>query len=635
MNTEPITSKQRISELEIQIKEANKHYRTGDATISDQQYDLLVDELEKLDPNNELLNEIGLKLEGERMQDLPVPMASMNKIKTFEQFKKWLKSKDIPSDAILVCTAKFDGLSFCVDERINDAWSRGDGKQGQYSADHYKLIKGRAENVTAPANFYSIGEVIMPRQVFEVNKFLKDDGTPFKNPRNLVAGKINDDVPNEILKHCVFIRYGMFHLDGTSYKHNKTEQLDSLNKINPIKVDYKTFKASEITEDILISLFHEWNTTFEIDGLIIEVNDHNLREELGRETSTGNPCFARAFKHESFEDVAPTPVIGLNGQMTKQGFLAPVIQVEPVLLNGATVSNVFADNAKYVVENGIGIGAIVKIKRSGMVIPRIVEVIKKADQTYLPTNCPSCNGDLTWNETKVQLCCTNDDCPAQRLQKIVAFFEILEVDNMGEGVCEQLYDAGYDTVAKILNMSKEDMKALDRFGDRKADIVYGNIKKAITDVPLSKLQHATGCFKGLGSTKLELVTWADETTPLSSLCEVEGFSDISAKNFKEGIVKFNKMMEELNGFITVKIQKDKPQISGDKCKDWVVVFTGFTNEEMEKFIVENGGKIGSGVNKKTTHLVMKVKGSGSSKEQKAQELNIPIFDADEFKNLIS
>lgn len=633
---EEVTTYKQINDLVNKIKLANKSYRTtGETIMSDQKYDSLIEQLEALDPNNELLNEIGLKLEGERMQDLPVPMASMNKFKTFEEFKKWLKSKGIPDDVLLVCTGKFDGLSFCVDERNDDAWSRGDGKQGQYSAGHYELIQGRAEGMTTPANFYSIGEVIMPRQVFETNKFLKDDGTPFKNPRNLVAGKINDDVPNEILKHCVFIRYGMFHLDGTSYKHDKIEQLDSLNKINPIKVEYKTFKASEITEEILISLFHEWNTTFEIDGIIIEVNDHNLREELGRETSTGNPCFARAFKHSSFEDVADTPVLGLTGQMTKQGYLAPVLHVKPVLLNGATVSNVFADNAKYVVENGIGIGAIVRIKRSGMVIPRIIEVVKKADQTYLPTNCPSCNGDLTWNETQVQLCCTNDDCPAQRLQKIVAFFEIIEVDYMGEGVCEQLYDAGYNTISKILNMSKDDMKALERFGDRKSEIVFSNIKKALTDIPLSKLQHACGCFKGLGSTKLELVTWADETTPISELCKVDGFSDISARSYKDGIVKFNKMMEELSGFITVKIQKDKPTVSGDKCKDWVVVFTGFTDAAMEQFIIENGGKIGSGISKKSTHLIIKSRGSGSSKETKAEELNIPIYTGEEFKNLIS
>ena len=153
----------RISELVNKITEANKHYRTGDALMSDAEYDTLVEELELLDPENSLLTQVGFVAEDDtRKQPLPVPMASMNKIKTIEDYQKWLKNKDIKSHTMMVLTPKFDGLSFCVNETTGDAWSRGDGTLGQYSPEHYKLINNRGNN-NESYNFFAIGEVIMSR----------------------------------------------------------------------------------------------------------------------------------------------------------------------------------------------------------------------------------------------------------------------------------------------------------------------------------------------------------------------------------------------------------------------------------------------------------------------------------------
>ncbi len=623
----------RINELVSKIIEANKHYRLGDEIMSDSEYDTLVEELEILDPDNELLNQVGyIAPDDARKQPLPVPMASMNKIKTIEDYQKWLKSKGIKNHTMMVLTPKYDGLSFCVNETNGDAWSRGDGTLGQYSPEHYKLIRNRSSNALENSDFYAIGEVIMSRASFEKNK-LRDDGTEFRNPRNLVAGKINDKKPNELLKHCEYIRYGMFS-DAEEFKTNKSSQLAFLNELNPVVVPFKTITAGNITEELLYDLFKEWNKEYEIDGIIIEVDSFEFREELGRETSSGNPCFARAFKG-AFEQTAQVEILNVVWQITKQGYLAPVCQVPPTILDGATVSNVFADNAKFVADMQIGQGAIVEIKRSGMVIPRIIKVIKPADKgmELFPETCPCCGEVTNWNDTNVQLVCENEDCSAQRLQKIIAFFEILGVENMGEGVCEQLYDAGYDTIAKILNMSQDEMKALDRFGERKAEIVYNTIRKATTDVPLSKLQHASGCFKSLGSKKLELLVDLDENATVGQITSREGFSEVLAKNYLEGIKKFNEFKKGLN--VSVKASMDKPQVLSDKCKGWNVVFTGFTDADMEKFIVENGGVIGSGVSKKTTHLIMRQKNSGSNKEQKAESLGVPIFDVNEFQALIN
>jgi len=622
-------TKNKIKELEFKIQKYNKAYRTGDALISDSEYDLLIEELESIDPDNELLNEVGFKpADDGRMQKLPIIMASMNKIKTISEYYHWLKSKNIPGDTLMVCTPKFDGASFCVNELTEDAWTRGDGVEGQYSHDHYKMAIHRS-NDKSKHPFYSYGEIIMPVKTFLNSNFKKEDGTPYSNPRNLVAGKLNDKKASQLLSHCYYIRYG---LSSSNIHLNKIEQLELLNTLNATPVHFKTIKASQITEKYLQDLFHEWKGEFEIDGVIIEVNDYNLRKQLGRETGTKrNPAYARAFKGEGFEDKAETVVLHVNCEVSKQGFLKPTIAIKPVLLNGALVSNPTGNNYKFIVENKIGPGAVVCVIRSGMVIPKIIKVIMPG-KLELPTHCPICKSSVEWNETKVELVCSNDDCEGQRLKKIIAFFSIIGVDNMGEGVCEQLYEAGYDTIEKILKMSKEDMKELDRFGERKSDIVYNNIQKAITNIPLAKIQHASGCFKSLGSKKLELLTWANENTTISEIVSVDGFSEVLAKNYLSGIKKFNSFISNL----PVSIVKDSNKIlaTSDKYAGWSVVFTGVRDKDVEKMIQEGGGEIGSGVSKKTTHLVMKEKGSGSSKEKKAEELGIKIFELEEFRELL-
>ena len=153
-------TKFKIKELEFKIKKYNAAYRTGDALISDSEYDELIEELESLDPENELLDTVGFKPQDDgRMQKLPIIMASMNKIKTIDEYFKWLKSKNIPEDTLMVCTPKFDGASFCVNEQTEDAWTRGDGIEGQYSPEHYQMVKNKNPKSEIECNFYSYGEI--------------------------------------------------------------------------------------------------------------------------------------------------------------------------------------------------------------------------------------------------------------------------------------------------------------------------------------------------------------------------------------------------------------------------------------------------------------------------------------------
>jgi NAD-dependent DNA ligase len=621
-----------IDQLKNRIKEANEAYRIGKPVMSDVEYDILLEELANISPDDELLSKVGHEILDEtRKSRLPIPMASMNKIKTIEEIKDWQRLKLIPNTVEIICTPKYDGLSLCKDELNNgDAITRGDGVYGQKSNEHYKLIGNKLYDVVeneldpfGPIEFaYSYGEVIMPKQVF-LDKYSVD----FANPRNLVAGLINSKTISESLKDCNFIKYGA--VPSPSFRNHFTSKqqiLDTLNDNQKVKVPYHICGILDLSEELLISLFKEWSEDYEIDGIILEVNNLTTQESLGRETSSGNPVWARAFKHESFEQKEESEVIGISWNISKQGLLKPIIHINPIRLDGVTVSNVTGNNGRFVKDMGIGVGAKVVVKRSGMVIPKIIDVVQTVDFVE-----PTIEGvEIGWNEAGIELI-TLTETEDQKLKKIVAFFEILEADNVGEGVVTQLWDAGYKTIKDVLNITIDQLESIDRFGKRKAKIVYDSIKKSITGVQLSKIQHASGVFSGLGSKKLALLEHFDVKPTIDQVMEIEGFAEISARNFVENYDIFRTFMEGLPVTIEEKVEV---VLAGTDLVGKQFVFTGVRRKDLEEVIVSRGGVIGGSVSKNTTHLVMKAKGSGSSKETKAISLGVTILTVEELEDLL-
>lgn len=605
-----------IEELKNKISEANKAYREGSAIMSDQEWDNLVEKLAELSPNDELLEEIGHQVDSTRKVKIPIEMASMNKIKSMEDLSDWSRLKNIPTNTIVVITPKYDGLSLCVDELSNNAWTRGDGTFGQKSDSHYSLMNNQLSNNQVFS--YTYGEVMMSKKTF-IDKYSND----FANPRNLVAGLLNSKEASESLKDCDYIKYGA--IQSKNQFQTKKQILDELNSGQEIKVPYHITRLSDITEDLLLDLFKEYSEEYEIDGLIIEVNDLNQQLVLGRETSTNNPTWARAFKHPNFEQSAISTVTGISWNISKQGYLKPIIHIVPVQLDGVTVSNVTGNNARYIKEMGIGVDAEVKVVRSGMVIPKIVEVIKSVDFVM-----PNIGVDIEWNEAGIELV-TLSETDDQKLKKLISFFEILEADNVSEGVITQLWDAGYKTIADILKLTKSDLEKLDRFGKRKAKIVYDSIQKSVTDVSLSKLQHATGIFKGLGSKKLALLEHFDTKPTIDDVMSIEGFADISAKTYVESYDVFFDFIKDLPVTIQEKIELEPV---GDDLESMNVVFSGLRRKDLEEIIESRGGKISGSVSKNTTHLIMKVVGSGSSKEKKAIDLGVEIMTVEQLEKLL-
>ena len=608
-----------IEQLKEQIIKANDAYRLGQPIISDTNYDQLVEELSLLSPDDELLTKVGVEIADEtRKGKLPIEMASMNKIKSMNDVDDWSRLKGISKKEMVIITPKYDGLSLCVNETTSEAWTRGDGEFGQKSNEHYSLIQNHL-NLEKDSFRFTYGEVMIPKQVF-IDKYSVD----FANPRNLVAGLLNSKTVSNSLKDCQYIKYGA--ICNTIFD-TKQEVLNELNKGQKNKVQYYICELGDLSEGLLIELFHKFSTEFEIDGLIIELNDLSLQNKLGRETSSNNPIWARAFKHPSFEQSAETDVIGISWNISKQGLLKPILHITPVKLDGVTVSNVTGNNARFVKDLGLGVGAKVVVKRSGMVIPIIADVITPVEFVQ-----PTIEGvEVDWNEAGIELI-TLTETEDQKLKKIVAFFEILEADNVSEGVITQLWEAGYKTIKDILTLKTSDLEKIDRFGKRKADIVYKSIQKSVSNVQLSKLQHATGIFKGLGSKKLVLLEDFKTKPSVDQVMSIEGFAEVSAKSYIESYDIFFDFIKDLPVTIVEKVEAVKV---GTDLEGKSFVFTGVRRTDLESDIESRGGKIGSGVSKTTTHLVMKAIGSGSSKEKKAIELGVEVITIEQLEKLLN
>jgi DNA ligase (NAD+) len=617
-----------IDKIVEKLEEANEKYRQGNPIMSDYDYDQLLETLLEYDPQNEYFNKVGHSVSDEsRKVKLPIEMASMNKIKSMDDINDWCRLKGISKNEVVIITPKFDGLSLCVNELTEDAFTRGNGEYGQKSNEHYKLIGNKLYEDTddlmgSIAFTFTYGEVMMSKSTF-----MKKYSSDFANPRNLVAGLLNSKEAGESLKDCNYIKYGAIPF-GVFKDEFKTKE-DILNYLNQNqKEEVRNFKCkiSELTEDILIELFHNWSVNYEIDGLIIEINDLSLQDKLGRETSSNNPVWARAFKHPSFEQSAETEIIGISWNISKNGLLKPVVHVKPIRLDGVTVSNVTGNNARFVKDMGIGIGAKVVIRRSGMVIPLIVEVLESVEFVM-----PTIEGvEIGWNDAGIELV-TLTETDEQKIKKNIAFFEILEADQLSTGIITQLWDAGFKTIDQILNLTTNDLEKIDRFGKRKAKIVFESIAKSIKDVQLSKLQHATNIFVGMGSKKLALLEHFKEKPTVKQVMEIEGFAEISANIYVDNYDRFFDFIKDLPVTIVEKVEVIR---TSNDLDGMVVVYTGIRDKNSEDVIVNRGGKVSSSVSKNTTHLVCKDPNSGSSKLEKAKSLGVKIMTLDDLNDLL-
>lgn len=294
-----------ITSLAESIQRYNQAYRQGKPQISDAHYDELIEELKRLSPNHKWFQHIEPSaVNKERKVKLPIPMKSLNKVKSVAEIKQWLTSMAIPSTAELIVMPKFDGVSWLRDELAGKVYSRGGtDNEGQDCSAHYDLLTSYKEYSTSDLH-YTFGELVFDCKTWGqelAGKVSDATGEKFKSPRNTVAGLINRDEPSEILKHTTFYRYGVGAIDLDNFQ-TYSQLLQTLCESYHQHIYATTVTVAELDETKLTNLFKEWRKCYYIDGLVIYLNDIILWKTIGRQQTTGNPLYAIAYKHPDFTD---------------------------------------------------------------------------------------------------------------------------------------------------------------------------------------------------------------------------------------------------------------------------------------------------------------------------------------------
>jgi NAD-dependent DNA ligase len=648
--------------LELQIKTYDSNYRVGTPLCTDAVYDKLYEELVSKFPDSELLKKGVVAQKISRKEKLPIPMYSLEKCKSVDEIKKWLKSNNISDEEILIITPKYDGISLVTEELVGNCWTRGDGKVGQKSNKHFASMIHSGYS----RQMITFGEAIISKKtwkkIFEgqINPY---SGKPYINPRNTTAGFFSPDNAREELKHIDYIRYGC-DIDNL----DKQLQLDLLNDFNISLVSYVPMRAELLSEEALDDLYQRWSENYQIDGLVIDIDNAKTRAELGREENM-NPRYARAYKNPEWNGSEEVQIIGLTKTVSKQGKIKPVLNIPSTEIGGVMVSNANGINMSYVYDWHLVPGVNITVARSGDVIPKVIAVegIKipfreefkttgEYNKAYKVANqklnkqlqghsvlerlmdelacCPCCEFVTKWDETMTELICSNPECREKKIAKLVHFFTTLEIEEFGEPSIIRLYNAGYDTIEKILNISVKELCEIEGFAKKSAVNLFNQFDNLyLQGKPLAQIIDSLDLTEGkLGQKTIQLIfdnVDFSDLVKFDKLIEVHGIAESSAITFIKAMDQY--WMNKL-GTLPIKvtyIESPKVEVTGNKYKDQKICFTGCRpTKEQELEIQAQGGEVVSGVSNKTTLLVVKnIDDStmSSSKALKAKQLGIKII----------
>jgi len=623
-NPEQYAQQESISKLANLIKIANvNYYNTGKPIFSDRVYDILRDILQERSPNNKVLKLIGAPIQDKEKVKLPYWMGSMDKIKpNTGKIERWVQKYKGP----YFISEKLDGISALLVYTQNGTpklYTRGNGEYGQNITQLLRYIK--VPIIKNTGSMAVRGELIISKKVFGT-KYARN----FSNARSMVSGIANSKRINApIARDIELVVYEIVHPHG--YLPN--QQFQMLAKYHFQVAQHKMLK--KVDEEILTKTLLEFknNSRYEIDGIIITDNNPHPRN------SSGNPKYGFAFKMVLTEQIAEVKVIDIGWNASKHGYLKPRIQFEPVNIGGAVLSYTTGFNAKYIVENSIGKGAIIKIIRSGDVIPYILEIIKQAPRPSLP------NVKYHWNSTNIDIILDNiDDNQDVVIRRLVSFFKTLKVDYLGTGLITRLVVNGYNTIYKIINMSVNDFLKLDGIKDRMANKLFNSIHSIIdNEIHPTILMSASNVFGvGFGVRKLTMIFRVYPNIlqkPASQINveminKVEGFSDKTSKQFVTKLSEFHKFMTQHPQLKLHKLPKISNKRSRGKLVGHNIVMTGFRDKALQDLIVSEGGNIITGVSGKTTIVIAKDLNSNSGKIKKAKQMGIKIMTPDTFKKMI-
>lgn len=550
-----------------------------DLFLKDEEYDIIKEYMEKHYPSNKILKQVGAKITSKNKMKLPYFMGSLDKIKNdnLTAFENWLSKHNGP----YIITPKIDGVSglyileninknaneeACISSYISKKlMTRGDGTYGQDISHLIPYIYSLPEiPLTANINKIAIrGEFVMYNSVFN-EKY----SSSFSNARNLVSGIINSKQVDNKIEDIVFICHEI--IEPVMKPSEQIQFLNNMEKSCGIHLLQRDNLNINMLTEMLIDLKENENKIlkYEIDGLVI--TDDKIYKR-----TTENPKYSFAFKMLSTEQVKETTVIDIIWNPSKDGYLKPQIKIEPVMIGGVEVKYATGFNASFVYNNKIRKGSIVKIVRSGDVIPHIIEVINPVSKlNNIETSCfgevdDDDNDDddsqilmpkgvmYKWNDTKIDIILEEKENNIDVIEKnITFFFKGLKIDNISSGLVKRLIENNYDTIPKILNMQIDDYLNIPGFQEKLSTKIYNNIKEGISKCSMIDLMSSSNMFgRGISNKKINailevypdiLVSKETEKEKIEKILLVKGFSDKTAILFVQSIPSFLKFLNEIN-----------------------------------------------------------------------------------------
>ncbi len=655
--------KKRVEKLREELEyHSYKYYVLDQPEISDYDYDRMMNELIKLEeeypelksPTSPTQRVGGAPLKEFNQVVHSVPMLSLQDVFSFEELKNWVnKIKEVYSEAEFVVELKIDGLSVSLlyenGELIRGA-TRGDGNIGEDVTNNIKTIKSIPLKIKDKNLLEVRGEVYMPKAAFIKLNEKKEELSEqtFANPRNAAAGSLRQLDPKITAKRKldIFV-FNIQRYDGEIKTHR--EGLDYLETLG-FKVSPKRILCKDIDEIInAIELLGDMRgeLTFDIDGIVIKVNDLKMREELGQTAKT--PRWAVAYKFPAERKV--TKLVDIVLQVGRTGAITPTAVLEPVRIAGSVVSRATLHNEDYIKDKDIMIGDTVIIQKAGEIIPEVVEVVKEkrngSEVVFnMPSKCPVCGADAVREEGEAALRCTNISCPAQIKRSIIHFASrnAMNIEGLGPQMVSLLIDNNLIKDASDLYYLKfEDIVNLERMGDKSAQNLLNAINKS-RENDIDRLIFGLGIrFVGLKGAKnvgrhFKSIDRLKEAK-YEDLVEVEEVGDKMANS----ILEFFKQEQNLN---LIKKLKDAGVNFQLKAQDTEInkIFEGKTfaltgtlnnykRSDVQKIIEDRGGKVSSSVSKKTDFVLAGAE--AGSKLAKAAELNVKIISEEEFQKMIS
>jgi len=600
------------------IRLANNGYYNNDKSImSDLQYDKLKMFIEDKYPKsdiNKIVPHTTITIKRNKVK-LPYEMWSMDKIIKDSSVIK--KLENIITNQLL--SAKLDGISLMMTTEMGkmELFTRGNGTYGQ--------------NVTHLVPYLNIpyipygtvrGELLIKRAVFE-----KKYSTKFANARNFVSGLVNaKNVNIDMVKDLDFVAYELIEPLRSPFDQFNFLQKFNFNVVKHIKYDMNSEKKIGLCD--LKNIYMDWrsNYEYETDGLIICNNVIVPR-------ISSNPKHAWAFKMILDEQIATSVVEEMIWSPSKDGHLKPKIRIKPINVCGAKITYVTVHNEVWRRKNGIDVGAVIEIIRSGDVIPKVHKVLKAVEVKDPPAHF------------KVKLIGVDyilenpNDNFTVRMKSIHAFFLQIGTEGLGRGNTKRIMEAGYDNVQDILKMTFDDFMKVDGFKEKISRKILNSIRESMTNVELTELMIATNIFgRGLGVKKLRVIM---ENYPdillkkeiydkkVENVSKLNGFQVKTAKKFVDHIAEFiqfinvNQLQNKV--IITKKNNNNiKHSLYGKK-----IVVTGFRNKKFENTLLQLGIQLTTSVSKNTDLLIYNV-GDTSSKMLKAKKLNIKIIQLNTF-----